>query len=292
MTDEAQTFDLQSHSTFSDGELTPAEVVAEAARAGIKLMALTDHDTVDGVATAQDAASGQGIKVVSAVEMSVLDPVAQDLHLLGYLVDPSDAALLDVLQRSRGDRENRAQRIIAKLETLGLVLDRSLLDARAVAGKTIGRPHIAEAVFTHPANKVRMEDEGLNDATSFLIAYLIEGTPAFVGREAPSIGQAINLIHGAGGVAVWAHPFWDVDAGPEVLEALDRFVSVGLDGVEAFYASHSRAQTELLVDRCEELQLLTTGSADFHGPNHPHFNRFGAFQTFDRRPHLGPIADY
>jgi predicted metal-dependent phosphoesterase TrpH len=291
MTDGAQTFDLQSHSTFSDGELSPADVVAQAAQAGIKLLALSDHDTVDGIAAAQGAASQHGVKVVSAVEMSVLDPVAQDLHLLGYLIDPSDHALLDVLQRSRGDRENRAQRIIAKLETLDLAVERSLLAARADTGKTIGRPHIAEAVFTHPANKTRMAEEGLSDPTAFLIAYLIEGAPAFVARDAPSIEQAIKLIHGAGGVAVWAHPFWDVDREREVLEALDRFVSAGLDGVEAFYTSHSRAQTELLTDRCEQLQLLTTGSADFHGPNHPHFNRFGAFQTFGRQPNLGPIAD-
>jgi predicted metal-dependent phosphoesterase TrpH len=289
MTDGAQTFDLQSHSTFSDGELSPAEVVARAASSGIRLMALSDHDTVDGVAAAQAAGSGHGIKVVSAVEMSVLDPVAQDLHLLGYLIDPLDEPLLDALQRSRGDRENRAERIIATLEALGLAVDRSLLVARVEAGQTIGRPHLAEAVFTHPANNARMAQEGLSDSTAFLVAYLIDGTPAFIPREAPSIEHAIELIHGAGGVAVWAHPFWDVDREREVLEALDRFVSVGLDGVEAFYASHSRAQTELLVDRCEELQLLSTGSADFHGPSHPHFNRFGAFLTFGRRPNLGPI---
>jgi len=290
MTGAAQPFDLQSHSTFSDGELAPADVVALAAAAGIQLLALSDHDTVDGVEAAQRAATVHGIRVVPAVEMSVLDPAAQDLHLLGYLVDTGNEALVSALERSRSDRENRAERIIARLEDLGLAVDRPPLDLRTAAGQTIGRPHLAQAVYSHPANSARMAAEGLRDSTAFLVAYLIEGTPGFVGREAPSIDEGIELIHGAGGVAVWAHPFWDVDHEADVLQALDRFVAAGLDGVEAFYPSFSRSHTELLASRCAELRLLTTGSADFHGPNHPHFNTFGMFETFGIQPNLGPIA--
>jgi predicted metal-dependent phosphoesterase TrpH len=89
---------------------------------------------------------------------------------------------------------------------------------------------------------------------------------------------------------VWAHPFWDIDADPEVLDSIDRFQADGLDGVEAFYITHTREQTELLADRCAERGMLTTGSADFHGPDHPRFHAFRAFELFGREPNLGPIA--
>jgi predicted metal-dependent phosphoesterase TrpH len=98
------------------------------------------------------------------------------------------------------------------------------------------------------------------------------------------------VIHAAGGVAVWAHPYWDIDQDAEVLARIDAFAAAGLDGVEVFYPSFTAAQTHLLADRCEALGLLTTGSADFHGPEHPRFNAFRAFDLHGREPRLGPIA--
>jgi predicted metal-dependent phosphoesterase TrpH len=145
-------------------------------------------------------------------------------------------------------------------------------------------------VVGHPANAERLEREGLAEPSRFLEAYLIEGKPAFAPRDAPSVPEAIELIHGAGGLAVWAHPFWDIPEPAAVLSAVDRFVASGLDGVEAFYVTHSQGQTELLARRCEELGLLSTGSSDFHGPGHRQFNRFGAFSTFGHEPVLGPIG--
>jgi hypothetical protein len=286
----APTFELQSHSTYSDGELSPTAVVRAAAEAGVKLLALTDHDTVDGVTEAAQAANALGLGFATGVEISVLDPGAQDLHICGYLIDPAYAALGEQLRRSRADREQRAERMATALSELGWAIDRRQLDARKAAGQTIGRPHLAEAVVAHPGNAGRLADQGLENPSAFLVAYLIEGRPAFRERLAPTVVQAIDLIHGAGGVAVWAHPFWDIDAGPEVLSSLDRFAAAGLDGVEAFYVTHTREQTELLVDRCTELGLMTTGSSDFHGPSHRHFNHFRAFQTYGRAPNLGRLA--
>lgn len=283
-------FDLQSHSTYSDGELVPAEVAAAAAQAGIELMALTDHDSVDGVESARGAAERLGIACVTGVEISTLDPSGADLHILGYLVDPADPALREALQRSRADRETRASRMVDALTDLGYAIDQAYLDARAAEGRSIGRPHLARAVVQHAANAERLRRESLNDPTKFLVEYLIEGRPAFVARQAPSVADAIELIHGAGGVAVWAHPFWDIAADAEVLAALDRFRAAGLDGVEVFYVTHTRAQTELLAGRCAELGLLTTGSSDFHGPHHREFNRFGTFDTFGLTPNLGPVG--
>jgi predicted metal-dependent phosphoesterase TrpH len=283
-------FELQGHSTQSDGELSPAEVVRAAKQAGVELFALTDHDSVDGVREAADAASEVGLTLVGAVEISVLDPVAADLHVCGYLVDPTNSQLLAQLKRSREDRQARAERMIAALEQNGWVVDREALDRRVAAGLTVGRPHLAEAVAGEERNAARLEREQLRNPTEFLVAYLIEGKPAFSGREAPAASEAIELIHGARGVAVWAHPFWDVEADSEVLATLERFAAAGLDGVEAFYVTHTQAQTDLLVQKADELGLLTTGSSDYHGPNHRQFNRFGAFSTYGHRANLGPIA--
>ncbi len=284
------TFDLQSHSIQSDGELTPANVVQSAAAAGVELLALTDHDSVDGVQEAAAAAGGCGLRLVAATEISSVDDAAPDLHVLGYLVDPDDAALGEQLSRSRAEREGRAQRMVDALGELGYAIDESVLRERSEQGKAIGRPHLAQAVVGHPDNASRLEREGLTDPSAFLVAYLIEGRPAFQSRLGPSVADAIELIHGAGGVAVWAHPFWDVASPADVLSTLERFVALGLDGVEAFYVTHTREQTEILVDRCAELGLLTTGSSDFHGPHHREFRHFRAFKTYGLSANLGPIS--
>lgn len=290
MSRAAPTFDLQSHSVFSDGELAPREVVSAAFEAGVELVALTDHDSLDGVEAASDAADELGIGFVTAVEISTIDAVSGDLHILGYRIDPGNERLGDQLARSRGDREHRAERMMAALTELGWAIDEAPLKARTAAGKTIGRPHLAEAVVSHPDNTERLTREGLLEPTPFLVAYLIDGKPAFRERQAPSVPDAIDLIHGAGGVAVWAHPFWDVED-PEVVDVtVDRFREAGLDGIEAFYVTHTREQTELLADRCARDGLLSTGSSDFHGPGHRMFHRFRAFDTYGRTPDLGPIA--
>ena len=155
---------------------------------------------------------------------------------------------------------------------------------------SIGRPHLAQAAFDHPANRMRLQREEIVNASQLLEAYLIPGAPAYRRRTLPTVAEAIALVHDAGGVAVWAHPFWDVDAATAVLETIDRFAALGLDGVEAFYPSHDAEQTALIAARCAERDLLTTGSADFHGPTHPIFSRFRAFELYGLEPRLGPIA--
>ncbi len=286
----APTFDLQSHSRQSDGALAPREVVEAAARAGVELLALSDHDTVAGVEEASRAAEEQGIRLVPAVEISAIDDGKTDLHILGYRIDPRDPVLAERLVAYRADREHRAERMAAALRELGFELDESPIEARLAQGKSVGRPHLAQAVVGHPGNAERLTSEGRTDPSAFLVGYLIEGAPAFRPRLHPSIEESIDAIHDAGGVAVWAHPFWDVAEPQDVLESIDRFRSFGLDGVECFYATHDREQTELLADRCAELGLLSTGSSDFHGPEHGQFSSFRCFSTYGREPKLGPIA--
>ncbi len=289
-------FDLQSHSTHSDGALEPAEVVRRAAEAGVELLALSDHDTVSGVSEALAAGEREGVRVVSAVEISAVDDgaagagAARELHILGYLIDHAGPLLCERLSQFLSDREQRTMRMAAALEELGLELDQRELAERRAAGAPIGRPHLAEAVLAGPANADRLKDEGIDDVGSLIRGYLIEGRPAFRLRQTPTVAEAVAAIHEAGGVAVWAHPFWDISEPAEVLATIERFDALSIDGVEAFYVTHDREQTELLVARCASLDLLSTGSADFHGPENRQFSRFLAFDTYGLEPNLGPIG--
>jgi predicted metal-dependent phosphoesterase TrpH len=286
-------FDLQSHSTHSDGALPAAEVVQRAADAGVELLALSDHDTVSGVSEAIAAGERLGVRVVPAVEISAVDagsPVPRELHILGYLLDHDGALLTERLAEFLADREQRTLRMAAALRDAGLELDERQISARVADGQPIGRPHLAEAVLAAPANADRLAAESIDDIGSLIRGYLIDGRPAFRLRETPTVAQAVEAIHQAGGVAVWAHPFWDISDPDEVLSSIERFHELGLDGVEAFYVTHTREQTELLAERCAALGLLSTGSADFHGPDNRLFSRFLAFETYGLEPNLGPIA--
>lgn len=286
-------FDLQSHSTHSDGALSAEEVVRRAAEAGVELLALSDHDTISGVSEAIAAGERFGVRVVPAVEISAVDegsPVPRELHILGYNIDHTGALITQKLAEFLADREHRTLRMRDGLREVGFELDERQLEERIAAGKPIGRPHLAEAVLSAPANAERLKDEGIDDIGSLIRGYLIEGRPAFRLRETPTVAEAVEAIHEAGGVAIWAHPFWDIEDPAEVLSTVDRFVALGMDGVEAFYVSHDRAQTELLANRCAELGLLSTGSADFHGPDNRLFSKFMAFETHGLEPNLGPIG--
>jgi predicted metal-dependent phosphoesterase TrpH len=286
-------FDLQSHSTHSDGSLPAAEVVQRAADAGVQLLALSDHDTVSGVSEAIAAGERYGVRVVSAVEISAVDadsPVPRELHILGYCIDHTGAVMTARLTDFLADREKRTLRMRDGLRDVGFDLDEAEIDARIAEGKPIGRPHLAGAVLRAPANAERLQQEGIDDVGSLIRGYLIEGKPAFRLRETPTVAEAVQAIHDAGGVAIWAHPFWDLSDPEEVIATIDRFHALGIDGVEAFYITHTRENTQLIADRCAELGLLTTGSADFHGPENRQFSQFMAFDTFGIEPNLGPIG--
>jgi predicted metal-dependent phosphoesterase TrpH len=286
-------FDLQSHSTHSDGTLPAAEVVRRAGEAGVELLALSDHDTVNGVSEAIAAGQSDGVRVVPAVEISAIDATAsapRELHILGYLIDHTGAVMTARLTDFLADREKRTLRMRDALREVGFELDEAEIEQRIAEGKPIGRPHLAGAVLRAPANAERLQQEGIDDVGSLIRGYLIEGKAAFRLRETPTVAEAIDAIHEAGGVAIWAHPYWDISDDEEVLDSVNRFHALGIDGVEAFYITHTRENTELLVKRCGELGLLTTGSADFHGPENRQFSQFMAFDTYGFEPNLGPIA--
>jgi predicted metal-dependent phosphoesterase TrpH len=262
-----QTFDLQAHSTYSDGSLTPREVVRRAAHAGVTLLALTDHDTVDGVSAAIDAAREHGIAVTPAVELGSVGAGREDLHILGYGLDHTDQAFLRALEEFRADRVRRIHSMAARLRSAGFAIPR-------IDHESPGRPHLAAALAPQLPEL---------DRDAIFTTYLVPGTPTYVGRARPTVEEAIDVIHRAGGVAVWAHPFWDLDT-PD----LDAFP--GLDGVEVFYPTYTEAQTRALHQAATARGLMTTGSSDFHGPDHDRFNRFLAFETYGLAPDLSRIG--
>jgi 3',5'-nucleoside bisphosphate phosphatase len=283
-------FDLQAHSVHSDGSLGAAEVVERAAAAGVELFALTDHDTVDGVPEAAARARQLGLRYSPAAELSAVHGGHEDLHVLGYELDVSDPDLIATLEDFRGDRARRIEAMAGRLRELGFELDDAPLVARRDAGKPIGRPHLADAVLAHPANAERLRAEGIAGRDELFPPYLVPGAQAYVARSRPTVAEAIEVIHAAGGVAVWAHPFWDVAAPEEALSTLDEFAAAGLDGVECFYVTHTEEQTRLLHDHALRRGLLTTGSTDFHGPDHGRFSAFCGFEVHGLTVDLGPIG--
>lgn len=256
--------ELQSHSTVSDGQLAPAGVVEEAAKAGVEVLALTDHDGIAGVAEAMEAGERLGVEVVPAIEMSSVHEFAEDLHICGYWVDLEKMA--PACDRAQQERRDRAKLIIENLRGYGF--DITFEDAVREAGDAdaIGRPHIAHAAGA------------ANNMGPFFEEYLVPGAKAFVSRQWPDAHQACEIIREAGGVPVIAHPYWDVKD-PAQVESLIRSLDIG--GIEVFYPSHTRAQTEHLLDLANDLGVTATGSSDYHGPTHKTFSRFGAYQTYD-----------
>jgi predicted metal-dependent phosphoesterase TrpH len=255
--------DLQSHSTVSDGQLEPAEVARAAAAAGVTTMSLTDHDAIAGVPAAVAAAEEGGIECVPAVELSCVHQYSDDLHMLGYWVDLD--AIAPACERAQQERVRRAEEIVERLNALGVSV--RLEDAIAQAGDalSVGRPHIARAAGAG------------EDMKPFFEEYLVPGAKAFVARRWPTAEGAVEQIHAAGGLAVVAHPFWDVKDPDDVRALVD---NLDLDGVEAFYPAHTRDQTAFCLELCAERNLTPTGSSDFHGPTHKTFARFGAYDTF------------
>ena len=285
MSPDAPAFDLQSHSTHSDGSLAPGEVVAQAAAAGVELLALTDHDTVAGVPEALAAARARGIRLSPAAELSSVHGEHEDLHVLGYELDPSDSGLQAALEDFRADRGRRIHAMADRLRELGFALDDSSFAAR----ESLGRPHLADAVLTHPDNAERLAREGITSKKELFPPYLVRAPPPTWPVRVPRSRRRSRSSTPPAGWRCGASVLGHRDPG-HVLDTVRQFAARGLDGVECFYAEHTRDQALLLHGECEARGLLSTGSADFHGPGHEHFDRFRAFELHGRTPRLGPIG--
>jgi predicted metal-dependent phosphoesterase TrpH len=240
--------DLHSHSTASDGANTPAEVVETAARAGLTAVALTDHDTLAGVAAAMDVGERLGVRVVAGVELSLMDGEVE-VHMLGLHI-ARVPALQDELEAVRDSRKVRAERIVSKLNELGVPITVDAVLDQA-GGGAVGRPHIARALIA--GGWVRDQREAFD-------RYLGAGRPANVEKRRITVADGIRLIHECGGLAVIAHP--GADGRRERVEPL---VALGLDGLEVRHPGHSAEDTMRIEALADHFGLVKSGGSDWHG---------------------------
>ncbi|MFE7808154.1 PHP domain-containing protein [Streptomyces sp. NPDC057430] len=246
--------DLHTHSTASDGTDTPAELVRNAAGAGLDVVALTDHDTTRGYADAIAALPG-GLTLVTGMELSCrVDGVG--LHMLAYLFDPEEPALAAERELVRDDRVPRARAMVDKLRELGVPITWEQV-ARIAGDGSVGRPHVAEAL---------VELGVVRDVSgAFTPEWLADGGRAYVRKHELDPFEAIRLVKAAGGVTVFAHPA-AVKRGEVVPEsAIARLAEAGLDGIEVDHMDHDEATRARLRGLAKELGLLATGSSDYHG---------------------------
>jgi predicted metal-dependent phosphoesterase TrpH len=246
--------DLHTHSTASDGTDTPAELVRNAAAAGLDVVALTDHDTTRGHAEAI-AALPQGLTLVTGAELSCrIDGVS--MHMLAYLFDPDEPALLAERELVRDDRVPRAKGMIAKLNELGVPVTWEQV-ARIAGNGSVGRPHVASALVELGVVPT------VGDA--FTQDWLADGGRAFVEKHETDPFEAIRLIKDAGGVAVFAHPAASKRGRTVPESAIAKMAAAGLDGIEVDHMDHDPDTRARLHGLAKELGLLATGSSDYHG---------------------------
>ena len=248
--------DLHTHSAVSDGTDSPAELVAAAAAAGLSVVALTDHDTFDGLPEAIDAGRRLGIEVVPGMELSC-SRGGQSIHLLAYGADPDDAGLAAEMALVRGGRSDRLRPVLAKLAELGVPVTEESVLSFVGSSPSVGRPHIADALIA--AGHVKDRKEAFD-------RFLADGGPAHVERYTIDVARGIDLVHNAGGVAVIAHPWGrgrEQVLPPEVLEQL--VAEHGLEGIEVDHQDHDAAARAGLWALVEQFGVLGTGSSDYHG---------------------------
>ncbi|MET9788279.1 PHP domain-containing protein [Streptomyces canus] len=246
--------DLHCHSTASDGTDTPAELVRNAAAAGLDVVALTDHDTTRGYGAAM-AALPVGLTLVTGAELSCrIGGVS--MHLLAYLFDPEEPALLAERELVRDDRVPRARGMVAKLQELGVPVTWEQV-ARIAGDGSVGRPHVATALVE--LGVVASVDDAFTDG------WLADGGRAYVEKHETDPFEAIRLVKGAGGVTVFAHPGASKRGHTVPESAIAEMAAVGLDGIEVDHMDHDEDTRVRLRGLAKDLGLLTTGSSDYHG---------------------------
>ncbi len=241
--------DLHTHTTASDGTLPPRALVREAARAHLTALAVTDHDSVDGVGEAVEEGARWGIELVPGVELSA-DVPGTEVHVLGYFVDWHDPVFAQLLRRLRQGRLDRAREMVRRLNELGVPL--TVEEVLRQADGAVGRPHVARALVA--AGHVASFEEAFS-------RYLARGRPAYVERERFTPEDAVQAVVRAKGVPVLAHPLWGAD-----LERVRRLVDCGLRGIEVYYPDHSPQDVRRFLEWAERFGLVATGGSDYHGP--------------------------
>ena len=252
--------DLHTHSTASDGTLTPTELVTRAARAGIQVLALTDHDTLTGIAEAQAAAAELGLTLIPGVEISVTWG-GRTLHILGLGLDPTEPSLNAGLLGVREYRDWRAKEIGLRLGAKGIAGAYAGALALAADARFVGRTHFARFLV----------QQGYADTVRDVFKrYLVKGKPGHVTGDWASLEQALGWIRGAGGQAVIAHPARYSLTGTRMRHLIGEFRELGGVGIEVISGSHSRDETFVYAQRARDAALLASAGSDYHGPEHPY----------------------
>ena len=246
--------DLHAHTQASDGTDTPAQLIAAARDQGLRVVAITDHDSTSGWDEAADAARDLEVTLVRGIELSCrADGIS--LHVLGYLHDPTYGPLLEEMAASRASREKRAERITERLaEDVPIAYDDVLAQVTGTA--TVGRPHIADALVANGV--VASRDEAFG-------RYLYDASPYVVPHYAPEAVDGVRLIVAAGGVPVMAHPFAAKRGRIVADEVIEEMAAAGLVGLEAYHPDHTPDQVAHALDLARALGLFVTGSSDYHG---------------------------
>ncbi|MDD2657764.1 MAG: PHP domain-containing protein [Candidatus Pacebacteria bacterium] len=245
--------DLHLHTVFSDGTYTPEELVEQSIKAGLSAIAVVDHDTVAGIGPVMEAAKGADLEILSGVELTA-EHAGSEVHILGYLIDHQDKALLERLEILKENRRQRVYKILEKLKGMGMELDPQAVFSLAKKG-TVGRLHIARAMVA----------QGL--ATSIPEAFyrhIGDNRPAYVLGFRFSPRQAIELIKSAGGIPVLAHPYSIDDD-----SAITEFIKEGIMGLEVYYPEHTQGMINFYLGLAKEHNLLLTGGSDCHGGAKP-----------------------
>jgi hypothetical protein len=246
--------DLHTHSTASDGQYAPAELVRMAKTRGLEVLALTDHDTTDGIQEAVEAGKNLGLQVIPGIELSAKE--YDTFHLLGYGIDPVAPALADLCRRMKERRELRSPRILAYLEEQGVHLTMEQVTKMA-GGKLIGRPHFAQAMVR--AGYVSTNREAFD-------RYLdTEEFHRTVDRGKPAIWECIQAIHEAGGKSSLAHPYQIGLSDGELDKLVAELAGCGLDAIECYYPKFTPEQQRFYLHLAEKYHLCVTGGSDFHG---------------------------
>jgi hypothetical protein len=243
--------DLHTHTVASDGTLRPRDLVALAARAGLRVLAVTDHDSTDGLAEAiEEARRHPPLVIVPGIEINC-DVEGAEIHILGYCMDYEAPWFQDFCRAQREERRARVHRMADRLAALGMPIDAERVFALVQEGSA-GRPHVA---------RVMLERGYVKTVREAFDRYLAAGKPAHVPRVKLGPEDAVRLLRRAGGVPVFAHPgLSDRDA------LIPSLVAAGLMGIECYYSEHSAAQRGAYVDLCRTHGLIATGGSDFHGP--------------------------
>jgi len=248
--------DLHIHTSFSDGLLSPEDVVNKAHEAGLTIIAITDHDTVDGLPRAMAEGSRVGIKVIPGIEFTT-DLPGTEVHILGYYIDYKADWLLELLKRIRNDRINRIYKIVEKLKKLGInvdvneILKLACLPAGRVDIGSVGRPHIA---------RVLLQKGIVNSIQEAFNKYLDYNAPAYVPHFKLTPSEAVRTVRRAGGIPVYAHP-----AVSKKDDIIPELIKEGLAGIEVYYSKHSDSQVKHYLSLAKKYGLLFTGGSDFHG---------------------------